>query len=168
MARSRPGRSTGRPWRSAARSFEGMDAVWQKSLELLTSSKIGEALDLSKEPLVMCERYGKGDPKNYGDGAPRNLEHFLMARRLIEAGAQVVTLNFGRWDFHSNNFSECKNTHFPWFDHGMHALITDLHDRGLADDTSPPATDAPDARSRLTHVKPILHMRGGRVPASRC
>ena len=117
-------------------AFDGLDAIRHRSLELLTSSKIGEALDLSKEPLAVRERYGKGDPKNYGDGAPRNLEHFLMARRLVEAGARVVTLNFGRWDFHSNNFSECKNTHFPWFDHGMHALITDLHDRGLADDVA--------------------------------
>ena len=59
-----------------------------------------------------------------------------MARRLVEAGARVVTLNFGRWDFHSSNFSECKNTHFPWFDHGMHALISDLHDRGMDKDVA--------------------------------
>jgi short-subunit dehydrogenase len=43
----------------------------------------------------------------------------------------VVTLNFGRWDFHSSNFSECKNTHFPMFDQGIHALVTDLHERGI-------------------------------------
>ena len=40
------------------------------------------------------ERYGKGDPKNYGDGAPRNIEHFLVARRLVEAGARCVTIEF--------------------------------------------------------------------------
>lgn len=117
-------------------SMEGMDALNRQALEILTSSKMGEALDLSREPLAIRERYGKGDPKNYGDGAPRNLEHFLMARRLVEAGARVVTLNFGRWDFHSSNFSECKNTHFPWFDHGMHTLISDLHDRGMAQDVA--------------------------------
>jgi uncharacterized protein (DUF1501 family) len=82
------------------------------------------------------ERYGKGDPKNYGDGAPRNLEHFLLARRLVEAGARVVTLNFGRWDFHSNNFSGLKDTHLPQFDQGLSALIEDLHQRGMADDVS--------------------------------
>lgn len=120
----------------ARRSFDSLDSIHQQALEILTSSKMGEALDLSKEPLVVRERYGKGDPKNYGDGAPRNLEHFLMARRLVEAGARVVTLNFGRWDFHSDNFNECKKTHFPWFDHGMHTLISDLHDRGLADDVA--------------------------------
>lgn len=117
-------------------TFDGMEALRRQSLEILTSSKLVDALDLSREPLAIRERYGKGDPNNYGDGAPRNLEHFLMARRLVEAGARVVTLNFGRWDFHSSNFSECKNTHFPWFDHGMHALITDLHDRGLDKDVA--------------------------------
>ena len=117
-------------------AFEGIDAINRQALEILTSSKMGEALDLSREPMAIRDRYGKGDPKNYGDGAPRNLEQFLMARRLVEAGARVVTLNFGRWDFHSANFSECKNTHFPWFDHGLATLISDLHDRGLGDDVA--------------------------------
>ena len=117
-------------------TFEGMDALRHQSLEILTSSRMADALDISREPLTVREKYGKGDAKNYGDGAPRNLEHFLMARRLVEAGARVVTLNFGRWDFHSKNFSECKDTHLPWFDRGMHALITDLHDRGMADDVA--------------------------------
>jgi len=117
-------------------TMDGLDSINRQALEILTSSKMGEALDLSQEPLAVRERYGKGDPKRYGDGAPRDLEHFLMARRLVEAGARVVTLNFGRWDFHSNNFSECKNTHFPLFDHGMHALISDLHDRGLDQDVA--------------------------------
>jgi hypothetical protein len=117
-------------------TFDGMDSMRRQSFEILTSSKMGEALDLSKEPQAIRDKYGKGDTKNYGDGAPRNLEHFLMARRLVEAGARVVTLNFGRWDFHSKNFSECKDTHFPWFDQGMHALITDLHDRGMDKDVA--------------------------------
>jgi len=114
--------------------LDGIDAIRRQSLEILTSSKMVEALDISKESAATREKYGKGDTKNYGDGAPRNLEHFLMARRLVEAGARVVTLNFGRWDFHSKNFSECKDTHFPWFDQGLAALISDLHDRGLDKD----------------------------------
>jgi uncharacterized protein (DUF1501 family) len=59
-----------------------------------------------------------------------------MARRLVEAGARVVTLNFGRWDFHSNNFSEAKNTHLPMFDQGLSALIEDLHARGMDQDVA--------------------------------
>ena len=120
----------------AGGTMAGGDALNRQAMDILTSSKLAEALDLSREPLAVRERYGKGDEKNYGDGAPRNLEHFLMARRLVEAGARVVTLNFGRWDFHERNFSECKNTHFPLFDHGMHALVTDLHQRGLDKDVA--------------------------------
>ena len=59
-----------------------------------------------------------------------------MARRLVEAGARCVTLNFGRWEFHSNNFSEFKNTHGPLFDQGMSALVEDLHERGMDKDVS--------------------------------
>jgi hypothetical protein len=120
----------------AQSGMDGIDSVTQQSMDILTSNRLVDALDLSREPNRVRERYGKGDANNYGDGAPRNMEHFLTARRLVEAGARVVTLNFGRWDFHSSNFSECKNTHFPLFDHGIHALITDLHERGLDKDVA--------------------------------
>ena len=116
--------------------MDGMDAINEQALNVLTSSRLAEALDLSREDPKVRARYGKGNPKRYGDGAPRNLEHFLMARRLVEAGARVVTLNFGRWDFHSNNFSELKNTHLPMFDQGLSALIEDIHERGLDKDVS--------------------------------
>jgi len=117
-------------------TMDGMDDLNQQALSILTSSRLAEALDLSKEDPQVRARYGKGDPKNFGDGAPRNLEHFLMARRLVEAGARVVTLNFGRWDFHSNNFPGLKNTHLPLFDQGLSALIEDLYERGLDRDVS--------------------------------
>jgi len=120
----------------ASRMMEGLDSLNGQAMDILTSSRLVEALDISKESDAVRAKYGKGDPNNYGDGAPRNMEQFLMARRLVEAGARVVTLNFGRWDFHSSNFSECKNTHFPLFDQGMHALITDLHERGLSNDVA--------------------------------
>ncbi len=116
--------------------LEGMDSISQQAFGILTSSQLAEALDLSREPEEVRQRYGKGDPKNFGDGAPRNLEHFLMARRLVEAGARVVTLNFGRWDFHSKNFSGLKETHLPLFDQGLSALIEDLHERHLAEEVA--------------------------------
>jgi len=120
----------------ASGTLEGMDSITRQAFDILTSSRLVDALDVSQEPAEVRERYGKGDAKNYGDGAPRNLEHFLMARRLVEAGARVVTLNFGRWDFHSNNFGGLKNTHLPQFDQGLSALIEDLYERGLADDVT--------------------------------
>ena len=120
----------------ASGAMAGMDTLNQQALSILTSSELAEALDLSNEPAEVRERYGTGDSRNFGDGAPRDLTHFLMARRLVEAGARVVTLNFGRWDFHSDNFNGMKKTHLPQFDQGLSALIEDLHERGLADDVS--------------------------------
>jgi hypothetical protein len=123
--------------READRSglMEGLDVFNQRAFDVLTSSKLIEALDLSKEPARVRERYGKGDTKNYGDGAPRNNEHFLIARRLVEAGARCVTMNYGRWDFHDRNHSELL-THLPWFDQGLTALVEDLHERGLDKDVA--------------------------------
>jgi len=114
---------------------ESMDSFNQQAFNVLTSSKLLKALDLNEENLKTRERYGKGDAKNYGDGAPLNLEHFLLARRLVEAGSRVVTLNFGRWDFHDNNYPQLLR-HLPLFDQGMSALVQDLHDRGLSDDVA--------------------------------
>ena len=113
--------------------MEGLDEFNQQAFGMLTSSELADALNLEKEDPKVRERYGKGDPKNFGDGAPRNLEHFLLARRLVEAGVRCVTLNFGRWDFHSANFNGMRG-HAPLFDQGLSALIEDLHERGMADD----------------------------------
>jgi uncharacterized protein (DUF1501 family) len=104
-------------------------------LSVLTAPKLANALDLSTEDPRVIARYGKGIPAHHGDGAPRNLQHFLMARRLVEAGARVVTLNFGRWDFHHNCFSQGK-VMYPMFDQGITALIEDLHNRGLDKDVT--------------------------------
>ena len=120
----------------ASGAMEGLDTIEQQALDILTSSHLEEALDLSKEDPVVRERYGKGFEKRYGDGAPRNCEHFLMARRLVEAGVRVVTLNFGRWDFHSRNFSEARDTHLPYFDQALSALIEDLYERGMDKDVA--------------------------------
>ena len=120
----------------ATRALDGMDSLTRSAFDILTSSRLAKALDVSDEPQSVRERYGKGDPNRFGDGAPRNLEHFLVARRLVEAGARVVTLNFGRWDFHSDNFNGMRDTHLPQFDQGLSALIEDLHARGLDKDVA--------------------------------
>ena len=117
-------------------SLAGLDDLNRQALDILTSSRLADALDLSKEDPAVRERYGKGSPENYEDGAPRNLEHFLMARRLVEAGARVVTLNFGYWDWHSNNHNTARDTHLPMFDRGLATLIADIYERGLGDDVS--------------------------------
>jgi len=119
----------------ATGKIEGLDGFTQQAFNLLSSSRLANALNIDKEDPKVRERYGKGDPKNVGDGAPKNNEHFLIARRLVEAGARCVTLNFGRWDFHSNNTKGMKE-HAPIFDQGLSALIEDLHERGMDKDVT--------------------------------
>lgn len=116
-------------------AMNGIDTFTQQALGILTSSKLADAIDLSKEDPKLVERYGLGDPKFRDDGAPKLTENFLIARRLVEAGARVVSMNFSRWDWHGDNFGACKQD-CPLLDRGVSALVQDLHDRGLDKDVS--------------------------------
>lgn len=120
-------------------TMTGMDAFTEQAMGLLTSSRLAEALDLSREDPAVLERYGKGDPTVFIDdnGAPRVPQSLLVARRLIEAGVRVVTLNYSKWDWHGGSYNTIFNREkedFPIFDQCVSALIEDLHQRGLADD----------------------------------
>jgi uncharacterized protein (DUF1501 family) len=123
----------------------GLDTFTEQAFGLLTSSKLAEALDISKEPRPVVDRYGTGDPKIHmdGNGAPRVPQSLLMARRLIEAGARVVTLNYSKWDWHGGKNAEGRANNsiflreeedFPVFDRCVSALVEDLHVRGLDKD----------------------------------
>lgn len=117
-------------------AMQGMDAFGQRALDVLTSSKLIDALDLSKEDPKVVERYGDGKPYQYQyDGAPTCNEQLLMARRLVEAGARVVSLSFGRWDSHGANFDLVRD-HGGKLDQCLSALIEDLEQRGLLDDVT--------------------------------
>ena len=85
-------------------AMEGMDAYTRQAFDILSSRRVFEALDLGREDPRLRAKYGVGDTINEGDGAPCCMDHFLMARRLVEAGVRVVTISFGRWDTHSDNF----------------------------------------------------------------
>jgi len=115
--------------------MEGLDSFNQQAFGMLTSSRMAEALDLQHEDKRTIERYGKGDLNKQGDAAPMNNQQFLMARRLVEAGARVVTCAFGFWDYHGNNFQNARK-HLPMLDEGVAALVEDLHQRGLDKDVS--------------------------------
>lgn len=115
--------------------MEGLDVFNEQALGVLTSSKLLEALDFQKEDKRIIERYGKGDPKTHGDAAPMLTEQFLVARRLVEAGARVVTVAFGFWDYHGSNHKNAK-ADLPLLDRGVTALVQDLHERGLDKDVS--------------------------------
>jgi hypothetical protein len=117
-------------------TFKAMDAMTEKALGMLTGSKLAEALDLTKESAKVRERYGDGKPYKYQfDGAPTVNEQFLLARRLVEAGARCVTLSYGRWDSHGKNFDLVKD-HGAKFDQAFTALIDDLETRWLLDDVT--------------------------------
>jgi hypothetical protein len=122
-------------------NFQGMDLNMQRAYELLTSSKVAEALDLEREDVRVRDRYGRGSPQpaGYGDAGPLLNDYFLAARRLVEAGVRVVTLSYGRWDWHGKphgtTFENARH-HLPMLDQALSALLDDLEQRGMAQDVS--------------------------------
>jgi uncharacterized protein (DUF1501 family) len=129
----------------ATGAVRAMDTFTEQAFGLLTSSRMADALDLSREPARVLDRYGTGNPKVFMDsnGAPRVPQSLLMARRLVEAGARVVTLNYSKWDWHGGKNVEGRADNsvfvreaedFPVFDKCVSALVEDLHLRGLDKD----------------------------------
>ena len=124
---------------------DGIDEFQQQAFEVITSPRLAEALDLSREDATVRSSYGldRGYP-NEREGKTL-LDQFLLARRVIEAGARCVTLVFSRWpfgrmlqgdynwDWHKDNFAEARGA-LPLLDLGLSALIRDLDDRGLLED----------------------------------
>lgn len=104
----------------------------QMAFSLLTSGRMQEALDYAREPMAVRDAYGM---TLFGQSC-------LAARRLIEAGSKFVTviwdaygLNAGSWDTHHNHYGRLKEFLLPVFDHTFSALILDLEQRGLLDET---------------------------------
>lgn len=113
----------------------GLDSFNQTALGMLTSSKLLKALDVRDEDPRLLARYGKGDSRVHGDAAPMLNEQFLIARRLVEAGARFVTVAYGFWDYHGSNFANARND-LPLLDQALSALLDDLYQRGLDKDVS--------------------------------
>jgi uncharacterized protein (DUF1501 family) len=115
---------------TARGELSAMDAFNEQALEIITSNRARDAFDVSREPEQVRAMYGMGI-------------EYLQARRLVEAGVPVVTLTpqnhglptrcNGQWDHHDHIF-ECLRIVLPQLDRSLYALITDLHQRGLADD----------------------------------
>jgi hypothetical protein len=119
----------------ASADVKGMNAVYERAFDVLTSSNLVKALDVGREPAAVRDRYGRGSPRHLGDGAPMWNDQLLAARRLAEAGARVVTVAYGFWDTHGNNFKYLRR-HLPLFDQGISALVEDIYGRGLDRDVS--------------------------------
>jgi hypothetical protein len=104
--------------------MDGLDSFNQKAFELITSGEARRAFDLSSEDPRIRDRYGRN---TYGQSA-------LLARRLVEAGVTFVSIHNGGWDHHSN-ILEGMRSRLPSMDQSIAALIEDLDQRGLLQDT---------------------------------
>jgi hypothetical protein len=103
---------------------------YQRAFSILTSDRTRKAFDLASEPAKVRERYGQTD---FG-------QRCLLARRLAEAGVPVVNVSYchtpvGSWDTHSQNFKQMKESLGPTLDTAFTALVEDLGERGMLDET---------------------------------
>ena len=116
----------------------GLDPFTEQALNVLTSSRLADALDLEKEDPAIRNSYGTDDPKalSYGHlGYQAIMSKFLLARRLVQAGARCVSVTFADFDWHGGNFSNGRKV-IPLFDRGLSALIDDLERHGLQEDVT--------------------------------
>ena len=111
-------------------SARAIDAFQGRALEIVASSKVRDAFDIEQESPQTRSRFGEG-MESMGQEPWKWL---LQARRLVEAGVSVVTACTYGWDTHRTNFQTLRKL-LPSLDQAVHALITDLDDRGLLDDT---------------------------------
>jgi uncharacterized protein (DUF1501 family) len=108
---------------------------YEKAYDLILSERARNAFDLTQEPDNVRDRYGR---HTFGQSV-------LLARRLIEAGTRVVQVNWASvangdpettaWDTHASNFGPLKNLHCPKLDSALSALLEDLDQRGLLEET---------------------------------
>lgn len=118
----------------------------QQAFNLLNSQAANQAFDLSQESAKVRERFGLPDrvdrsveARKFG-GLPHLGQCLLLARRLIEAGVRLVMVCTGRrfdqaWDTHRQHFPLLKQSLLPYFDRGFAALLEDLHERNMLDET---------------------------------
>ena len=102
-----------------------MDKFYEKAFGIVTSPQAKRAFDLSHEDPRLRDRYGRN---TFGQSC-------LLARRLVESGVRFVTVSFGGWDTHQQNFTSLKGRLLPRLDAGYSTLLSDLYERGLLDDT---------------------------------
>jgi len=115
---------------SSCKGPPSWDAFQQKSLDALVSAEARAAFAIDREDPRLRDRYGR---HIHG-------QCLLLARRLIEAGVGLVTVNWhddgqNFWDTHGDNFNHLRNRLMPPADQGFSALLDDLSSRGLLDET---------------------------------
>ena len=123
----------------ASGQMEAMDRFSQQAWSILSSPAAREAFDLDREPAALRERYGFQPAFDPGAanrcGAPAWSQRILLARRLVEAGVRLVTVDLRWWDTHVKGFDSLRRGFLPRFDQAYSALIDDLDRRGLLPST---------------------------------
>ncbi len=118
-------------------SMEAADGFNQQAFDILTSPKARDAFDLDAEPRALRERYGfmpeYKAPTPDRCGVPAWSQRMLLARRLVEAGVRLVTVDLRWWDTHVKGYETMRDGFLPRWDQAYSALLQDLEDRGLAD-----------------------------------
>jgi hypothetical protein len=127
--------------RDTRSELPAMDAFQTRALDMITSPKAREAFDITKEPDKVRERYGVVRGEAIIDGHPFKWqgEGLLLARRLVEAGVSVVTVQLPYWDLHGGHRGNIFNSLriiLPLWDQALCALLTDLRERGLEKDVA--------------------------------
>jgi hypothetical protein len=119
--------------------LDALDRFNQQAWNMLTTPAARDAFDLDREPRTLRERYGfmpPFDPKAANRcGAPAWSQRILLARRLVEAGVRLVTVDLRWWDTHVKGFESLRLGFLPRFDRAYSALIEDLENRGLLEST---------------------------------
>lgn len=119
--------------------LEAMDEFQQRAWDMISGSKAREAFDLDAEPRALRERYGIipefRAPTPDRCGVPAWSQRLLLARRLVEAGVRLVTVDVRWWDTHVQGFDTMRRGFLPRWDRAFTALIQDLSERGLLDTT---------------------------------
>jgi hypothetical protein len=123
----------------ASSELDALDEFQQQAYGILSSDRARQAFELDSEPDQLRERYGFVDKYNPMD--PRRCsasafnQRLLLARRLVEAGVRLVTVDCRWWDTHVEGVDSMKNGFLPRWDQSYSALIDDLHQRGLLETT---------------------------------
>jgi uncharacterized protein (DUF1501 family) len=157
----------------AGGSMEAMDRFTQQAASILTSGRFAAGMDLSREPAKVLERYtppvAATADRFYTSEDGTSARKLLLARRLVEAGVRCVSVSFSDFDTHANNFGRMRQL-LPIVDHALHALVTDLDERGLLGDVAivvwgefgrTPKINKDAGRDHWPEVSPALLAGGG-------
>jgi uncharacterized protein (DUF1501 family) len=123
----------------ASGQMETMDQFQQQAWDMVTNDHARKAFDLDAEPAKVRERYGfmpeYKAPTPDRCGVPAWSQRILLARRLVEAGVRLVTVDLRWWDTHVKGYETMRDGFLPRWDRAYTALIQDLHERGLMEST---------------------------------